>query len=74
MEDMEILEKGIKIHNFLEEILIQFCQDLPFDARIFEENKQCIYPSEICKYCIRKRDDAFSGKESIYLCSKVLID
>ena len=71
MENIEPLKKGIKIYNLLEEVIIEFCQNLPFNKTIFEENEECTYPSEICRYCRKERDDAFSGKKPVYYCSKV---
>ncbi len=43
--------------------MIKLCQNLPFNATLFEQNGLCHSPSYICKYCRQVAKDD-------YLCHK----
>jgi len=48
--------------KILEDAVIKFCENLPFDVALFEENGLCVNPNDKCRYC--------NESDRIYFCNK----
>ncbi len=54
----------------IDKLLIELCENLPFDLTLFERLGFCEKPSEFCDYCQQQTKDSYLCAKKTYILDK----